>query len=715
MRELSVRHWGVRVGLISLIACVAFAEAPLKPVAAPPVAAVVPHVSKVGDVERRDDYHWLRNRDDAKVIEYLNAENAYAAAVMAPTAALQEKLYAEMRGRIKETDLSAPSRRGEYWYYARTEQGKQYSIQCRKKGGLDGREEILLDQNKMAEGKDYFSLGQFDVSPNHQLAAYSIDLNGSEEYTLYVRDLKSGADLSDRIEKVSGVAWAADDATLFYTVIDAAKRPYKVMRHALGTPAANDVLVYEDLDGRFNVSVDLSRDQKWVLIGSESKTTSEWRFIDATEPTDPAKVVQARESGVEYNIEPRGDTFYIVTNADGATNFKIATAPIASAAKANWKDFAPYNPQTKIDGVDAFEGHLVIAERERGMRQLRVHDFATGESQRIEFAEPVFTVFPGQNPEYKTDTFRFSYSSLTTPMSVYDYDVKTTKRTLVKKTEVLGGYDETQYVSERIFAKAPDGVEVPISLVYRKGTPKNASGPLLLYAYGSYGAPMDPMFSPTRVSLLDRGFIYATAHIRGGGEMGRTWYDDGKMMKKMNTFTDFIACAEHLIREKYTQPAKLAIQGGSAGGLLMGAVTNLRPDLFRCVVAQVPFVDCVNTMLDASLPLTVTEYDEWGNPEEKPAYDYMMTYSPYDNVSAKAYPAILATAGLNDPRVSYWEPAKWVAKLRTASTSDKRIVLKTNMGAGHGGASGRFDRLKEVAFEYAFVLQELGLADGAAQ
>ena len=684
------------------------------PQIAPPVAKIVPHVTTLHGQQRSDDYFWLREKNNPEVIQYLEAENSYVAARLGHTTDLQAKLYEEMKGRIKEADLTVPARIDDYYYYTRTETGRQYRVHCRKKGNLDAKEEVLLDENAMAEGKAYFRLGEFEVSPNHQLVAYSIDLNGSEEYTLRVRDLAAGADLPDELLNVAGTAWASDNTTFFYVTLDAAKRPYKAFRHKLGATQADDALVHHEADERFFVSVGRSRSERFVFLDCDSKTTSESRFVAADAPTAEFRMIQPRVQDLEYSVEDHGDDFYIVTNADGATNFKIVRAPIASPEKSHWADFAPYNAAVKIDGLDAFKDHMVIRERQGGTRHLRVHTFATNESARIEFPESVYTVFAGENPEFDTATFRFNSQSMTTPSSVFDYDVKTGKRELKKKTEVLGGYDESQYVAERIYATAPDGVRVPISLVYRKGLQRNGANPTLLYGYGSYGAPMDPTFASNRVSLLDRGFVYAIAHIRGGGEMGRTWYDDGKLMKKRNTFTDFIACAEKLIEQKFTRPEKLAIQGGSAGGLLMGAVTNMRPDLFKCVVAQVPFVDCVNTMLDASLPLTVTEYEEWGNPNDPAAYDYMMTYSPYENVEAKDYPAILALAGLNDPRVSYWEPAKWIAKLRKLRSDTDLTLLKTNMGAGHGGASGRFDRLREVALEYAFILDQLGATTAAA-
>jgi oligopeptidase B len=621
---------------------------------------------------------------------------------------LQDKLFQELKGRIKETDLSVPTKIDDYYYFTRTFQGKQYPSHFRQRG-LDSPEELLLDLNELAVGRKYLRVGAFEVSPDHNLLAYSTDNDGSETYTLRVKDLRTGELLPDTIAgSYYGVVWANDGKHLFYTVLDAAKRPYKAYRHTLGTDPKDDVLVHHETDERFNVRLAKTRSRQFIVLTLASQITSEVRFLDAETPASEFRLVEPRQQGVEYAIEHHGNDFYIVTN-DQAVNFRLMKAPISNPSRANWTEVIPHRPEVKLDDVDAFADHLVIYERSAGLKQMRVRELPGNAEHYVRFPEPVYTFSPGPNEEFAAKKVRLTYTSLVTPRTVYDYDLQSRKFELKKQDEVLGGYDPTRYESERLFATAADGAKVPISIVYRKGAQRNGRNPMLLYGYGSYGASMDPSFSPNRLSLIDRGFIYAIAHIRGGGDLGRPWYESGKLLNKRNTFTDFIVCAEHLIRAGYTSPERLAIQGGSAGGLLMGAVTNLRPDLFAVVVAQVPFVDVVNTMLDPSIPLTVIEYEEWGNPNDKAYFDYMLSYSPYDNVAAKAYPHILITAGLNDPRVQYWEPAKWTAKLRAAKTDDRRLLLKTNMGAGHGGASGRYDNLREVAFIYAFILDTLGI------
>lgn len=677
----------------------------------PPLAERSPKSYSIHGKNVVDDYHWLKDRANPKVIAYLEAENAYTEGTMRPTEALQAKLFTEMKGRLKETDLSVPYRIDDYYYYSRTFEGKQYNVHCRKRGSLDAKEEVLLDQNDLAAGQEYFRLGVYRVSPSHKLLAYSTDTDGSEAFNLRVKDLDSGKLLKDEIRNTYySVAWGNDDQTIFYTVLDSAKRPYKVFRHVLGSDSATDQLVYHETDEGFHVDLSKTRSGKYILIQSHSMTTKEWRFVEADKPLGDWRIVQPRIQGLEYSVEHHGDQFYIVAN-DNARNFKLVRAPVSSPDKANWTDVIPHRPEVKIEGVEAFAEHLVISERSGGLTNLRVRGVADSVEHLIAFPEPVYTVAAVDNEDFKTSTLRFSYTSLVTPRSVFDYDMKARTRQMMKQEEVLGGYDPTKYESARLHAKAADGTNVPISLVHHKGLKLDGRNPMLLYGYGSYGMSMDPRFIAYRLSLLDRGFVYAIAHIRGGGEMGRPWYEDGKLMKKRNTFEDFIASAEHLIQLGYTSPQRLAIQGGSAGGLLMGAVTNMRPDLFRAVVAHVPFVDVMNTMLDPSIPLTVIEYEEWGNPNQRDAYDYMLSYSPYDNVEAKSYPDILITAGLNDPRVGYWEPAKWAAKLRATKTDSNRLLLKTNMGAGHGGASGRYDYLKEIAFVYAFVLDSMGLAE----
>ena len=675
----------------------------------PPVAPVIPAKAASHADARTDDYFGLRDRHNPKVIQYLNDENAYTSAVMQHTEGLQARLYQEMLSRIKETDLSVPEKIDDYYYYQRTEEGRQYPIYCRKKGSLSAPEQVILDENALAAGHKFLRVGVHQPSPDHRLFAYSVNTDGSETYTLMFKDLTTGQALPDRIPNTYyTLAWANDNKTVFYTVLDSAKRPYKLYRHVLGTDPKDDELIHHEKDEKFFVRVARTRSHQYLLMSLESETSTEvWR-LKADEPKKDFQVIEPRRPHVEYGVEHYDDRFFITTNED-AKNFKLMEAPVADPARLNWKEMIPHRESVKLDGVDAFENHLVIYEREQGLRKMRIRNMATGEIRPVDFPEPVYTFMQAPNPEFRTGLLRFNYSSLVTPRSVFDYDMNTGTRDLKKQYEVLGGYDPANYQSERIFAKAPDGALVPISLVYKKGMVRNGGNPLLLYGYGSYGISIDPSFASDRLSLLDRGFIYAIAHIRGGGDMGRYWYDDGKLLHKKNTFTDFIACAEHLIAQKYTSSSRLVIYGASAGGLLMGAVSNMRPDLFKVVVAKVPFVDVVNTMLDESLPLTVTEFEEWGNPKEKNYYDYIRSYSPYDNVASKAYPDMLVTSGLNDPRVSFWEPAKWVARLRRVKTGGNLLLLKTNMGAGHGGASGRYERLRETAFEYAFILHALGM------
>ena len=676
----------------------------------PPVAQIIPKIDTVNGDVRTDNYFWLREKTSPEVINYLEAENAYTESVLKHTEALQKTLYDEMLSRIKETDLDVPEKNGDYYYYTRTEEGKQYPIRCRKQGSLDAPEEVLLDPNALGQGHKFFDIGVFKVSDDHTMLAYSVDTTGSEEYTLYFKDLRNNATFKDELRNTStGVEWAADNRTVFYNTLDSAKRPYKLFRHMLGASQKNDVLIYHEADEAYFLDVSKTRSHAYLLITLESQTTSEVRYLAADNPKGEFKVLQPRKHEMEYHVDHHGDDFYIVTN-DRARNFRLMKAPVADPGMANWSEVIAGRDAVKLDDIDAFEDHLVIFEREGGLKKIRIRSFNSNEDFYVDFAEPVYTYSPARNPEFNTNLLRFTYTSLVTPRSVYDYDMTAKTRELKKQYKVLGGYDPSKYTSERIFAKAPDGTGVPISLVYKKGMKRDGSNPLLLYGYGAYGISSDPNFSSNRLSLLDRGFIYAIAHIRGGGEMGRPWYDDGKLLHKKNTFTDFIACAEHLIDEKYTSTPKLVINGGSAGGLLMGAVVTMRPDLFGVVVAKVPFVDVVNTMLDESIPLTVIEFEEWGNPKEKKFYNYMKSYSPYDNVTAKPYPTMLITAGLNDPRVGYWEPAKFTAKLRTMKQDDNLLLLKVNMGAGHGGSSGRYDYLKEIALDYAFILDRLGLA-----
>ena len=671
---------------------------------APPVARAMPSTTAIHDEIRIDEYAWLRHRDDPAVLAYLEAENRHTEHVMRGTEPLQQRLYEEMRGRIRETDLSVPERRDGWLYYSRTEAGVQYPIFCRRRDEPGAGEEILLDVNQLAAGHAYFRLGGFEVSPDHRRLAYSADVSGSESFTLAVRDLETGALLPERIENTSAsLAWANDSRTLFYVVLDEARRPCRLYRHALGADPARDELVHFEADDAFFMDVGVTRSRRFLLLDLASHSTSEVRFADADDPRAEFRVVEPRRAGIEYNVTHHGDRFIIVTN-DAAPNFRLVSAPVERPSRAHWTEVLPYRPAVKLDSADAFRDHLVVWEREAGLRQVRVLDLASGSEHTVEFPEPVYTIRQHANPEFDTSVLRFSYTSMVTPNSVVDYDMHRRTWTVLKQTEVLGGFDAADYRSERLLAQAPDGMQVPVSLVYRVPRKPGVPRPLLLNGYGAYGISFDPAFSSSALSLLDRGWIVAIAHVRGGEELGRGWYEDGRLLRKRNTFSDFIAAAEHLVAEGYTAPDRLAVAGGSAGGLLMGAVTNLRPDLFRAVIAEVPFVDVVNTMLDASLPLTVIEYDEWGNPNEREFYEYIRSYSPYDNVESKDYPHILVTAGLNDPRVAYWEPAKWTARLRARKTDRNRLLLRTNMGAGHGGASGRYDHLREVAFKYAFLL-----------
>jgi oligopeptidase B len=672
-----------------------------------PIARVVPRMQTVHGETRIDDYFWLRDRSDPEVQAYLDAENRYTRAIMQPTEPLQEQLFQEMRGRIKETDLSVPERIDDYFYYSRTEIGGQYPILCRRRGSLEAPEEILLDQNPLAAAHAYFRLGVSEVSPDHQLLAYSVDTSGAEEFALYIKDLTTGELLAERIEKTShGLAWANDSRTLFYTVLDEARRPCRLYRHVVGQDPSQDPLVYFEPDQAFFLDVSRTRSRRYLLLDLSSHSTSEVRFVSADHPEEPFRVVQPRQAGVEYSVTHHDNRFFITTN-DAAANFRLVEAPVEHPSREHWTPVLPYRPQIKLDSTDAFRRHLVIYEREAGLRQIRVLDLESGTDHLVPFPEPVYTVRPHANPEFDTTLLRFTYTSLVTPSSVVEYDLALRSWAVRKQTEVRG-YDPSLYRSERRFATAPDGVQVPVSLVYRVPVQLDGQRPLHLSGYGAYGLSYDPAFSSNSLSLLDRGFVVAIAHVRGGDEMGRAWYEGGRLLHKRSSFTDFIAAAEYLVAEGYTSSDRMVINGGSAGGLLMGAVTNLRPELFRVVLAEVPFVDVVNTMLDATLPLTVIEYDEWGNPNDPAAYSYIRSYSPYDNIEPKDYPHILVTGGLNDPRVAYWEPAKWTAKLRAKKTDRNRLLLRINMGAGHGGASGRYDLLREMAFKYAFILDVLG-------
>jgi oligopeptidase B len=673
----------------------------------PPVAKIVPKTMTVLGDTRVDNYYWMRDRKDPETIKYLEAENDYTKAMMKHTDKLQSTLYSEMLGRIKQTDLTVPVKRDNFYYYTRTEEGKQYSIYCRKKGSLEAPEEVLLDGNALAEGKKYFRVGNFVVSPSHKLLAYSVDFAGDETYTIRVKDLATGKLLADEIPNTYySLEWGTDNATFFYTVLDEAKRPFKVFRHSLGVK--QDTLVYHEPDEHFTVELSKTSSRAYILININSSVTSEVRYVSAAQPKGKFQTILPRVQETEYDVTHHGASFFIRTN-DGAKTFRLVEAPVKDPSKANWKELIPARADVTLEGTRAFKDYLVVEERDRGLNKIRIQNFDGAKTHYIEFPEPVYTAGLSGNAEFDTKVVRFGYASLVTPDSVFDYNMDTRERELKKQREVLGGYDPAKYQSERVYATAADGVKIPISLVYKKGFVQNGKAPALLYGYGAYGISTDPTFSSDRLSLLDRGFVYAIAHIRGGGDLGKPWHEDGRMLKKKNTFTDFIAAAEHLVREKYTSPERLAIMGGSAGGLLMGAVTNMRPDLFAVVVAMVPFVDALTTELDETLPLTVGEWEEWGNPKQKEYYDYIKSYSPYDNVGAAKYPNILITAGLNDPRVSYWEPAKWTAKLRAVKKDGHMLLLKTNMDSGHGGASGRYERWKENAFNYAFLLNALGV------
>jgi oligopeptidase B len=691
----------------------------------PPRAPRQPQILTAHGDRRVDDWYWLRDRE-APAVSYLEAENAYTRQVLAPLEGLRERLYTEMRARIQETDVSAPARKGPWWYYSRTVEGLQYAIHCRRPdpgrrlaagdvmaAAAEGRpgEEILLDENVAAAGSEYFALGVFDVSPDHSWLAYAVDLSGGERYTLRFRDLARAVDIEEEIRAVYYTsAWSADSRSLFYTRTDDAVRPWQIWRHRLGGRPDEDRLVFQEDDERFFVSVHLTRSERFVVVSSESKMTSEASVLDASDPDGTIRVVEPRLQGVEYQVEhavrPDGmDVFLILTNAGGAENFALMEAPAADPGRASWRELVPHRPDVRLDRVDAFADHFVVSERERALEHLRVISWADGAHRVIEQPEPVYSLTGSVNAEFDSAVVRFGYTSLVTPVSTVDYEVASGTRSVVKQQPVLGGYDSTAFTTERLWARAPDGVEVPMSIVHPNDLPGDGSAPCLLYGYGAYEVTIDPTFSSLRLSLLERGFSFAIAHVRGGGELGRPWYEDGRLLRKRNTFTDFIACAEHLIGLGYTTPDRLVIRGGSAGGLLMGAVTNMRPELWRAVVAEVPFVDCLTTMLDDSLPLTVTEWEEWGNPvEDRRAYEYIETYSPYDNVVPTAFPRLYVTAGLNDPRVGFWEPAKWVAKIRALRTDDAPLVLKTEMDAGHRGPSGRYDAWKDEAQVQAFIL-----------
>lgn len=665
-----------------------------------------------------DDYAWLRQKENPEVAAYLEAENAYAEAVMAPQAALRDELYNEMLSHIQQTDVSVPYRDGNWWYYTRTEEGKQYAIHCRKRGGEAGPDEhapeqVVLDGNVLSQGHAFFAIGATDISDDGRWLAYTVDTTGFRQYSLRILDLETGELLPGTVERVGSVVWTADDFTLFYTVEDEEqKRQHQFWRHMRGTPFAADTLVYQDEDQRFNLAAGRTRDGKFIVLESHSHTTSESQVLSADKPEGEFRMIAPREDEHEYFIEHREGYWFIRTN-DKGRNFRLVTAPVDAPEQENWTELIPHREDIMLEDVDLFRDFFIASDREKGLTHLRIYKFSrkgpkaapTGE---ISFPEPAYSAYPHVNRIFDTAAFRYSYQSLVTPSSVYEYNLADEKSALLKQVETPGGFDRTLYASERIHATAEDGVQVPISIVYRKDKREAGKNPFYVYGYGSYGYALPLGFNSNRLSLLDRGLVMAYAHIRGGGDLGETWHDAGKMLLKRNTFTDFIACVEHLTKSGYGDPAHVAIEGGSAGGLLMGTVTNMRPDLFRAVVSHVPFVDVMNTMLDASLPLTVPEYEEWGNPNEDTYFKYMLSYSPYDNLQPASYPAILVKTSLHDSQVMYWEPAKYVAKLRMLKQDLHPLLLITNMQAGHGGASGRYDYLKEIAFDYAFLLRELG-------
>jgi oligopeptidase B len=673
----------------------------------PPIAAVKPHkLEKFSDV-RIDNYFWLNDRENPEVIDYLNKENEYYQAATAHTAQFQKDLFDEMKSRIKEDDESVPYLYNGYYYITRFEKGQDYPIYARKKGSLDAPEEIMFNGNEMAKGHKFFQLGGISISNDNRLAIFSVDVVGRRIYTTQVKDLQTGELLSDKIEKCTGnIAWANDNKTFFYTRQDEKTlRSDKVYKHIIGTDSSQDQLVYFEEDDTFNVSVSKGKSKKYISINISSTLTDEYRFISADHPEADFVIFQPRIRGLEYSISHYNDSFYIVTNADDATNFKLMKTPETATAKENWKDLIPHREDVLIEGIDIFKDYLVISERSNGLNKIKIMPWSGAEAYYLPFDIETYTAYTTTNVDFDTDVLRYGYQSMATPSSIIDFNMKTKTKEIKKEQQVLGGkFDKNNYTEERLWAKAADGTMIPMSVVYRKGIQKDGKNPVLQYAYGSYGMSMDPYFSTTRLSLLDRGFVYVIAHIRGGEDLGRQWYEDGKLLKKKNTFTDFIDCSKYLIAEKWTSPEHLYAEGGSAGGLLMGAVANMAPELYNGIIAQVPFVDVMTTMLDDSIPLTTGEYDEWGNPNEKEYYNYMRSYSPYDNVQAQDYPNMYVSTGLHDSQVQYWEPAKWVAKLRVMKTNQKQLFLDTNMDAGHGGASGRFEALKELAKEFAFLL-----------
>jgi oligopeptidase B len=676
----------------------------------PPLAKKIPHELTTHGHTRIDDYYWLNDREDPEVISYLNQENEYHDYVMKETTSFQDELYNEIIARIKQTDMSVPYFQQGYFYYTRYEEGKEYPIYCRKKGNLEADEQILLNVNEMAEGYSFYNIGGMSISPDDQILAYSVDTIGRRNYDVYFKTLSTGELLTDVIPLTTGGAtWANDNKTVFYSRKDEVTlRPFQIYKHILGEEVKEDKLVYQEDDETFYASVYKTKSREYIMIACGSTLTTEFRFISAEKADDEFKLIQPRVRELEYSVDHYGDKFYIVTNLD-AKNFRLMETPVESPGKENWKEIIAHRENTYLDGVEIFSDFLVVSERTNGLINLRVIRWDDSSEYYLNFEEEAYTAAIGVNREFNTDILRYGYTSLTTPGSVYDYNMNTRDQILLKQEEVLGTFSPDAYETKRLYASGLDGTPIPMSLVYKKGLKLNGKNPLLLYGYGSYGITIDPSFSSVRLSLLDRGFVFVIAHVRGGQINGRQWYEDGKLLKKINTFTDFNQCAQYLIEAGYSSPEHLYAMGGSAGGLLMGAVINLRPELYNGIVAAVPFVDVVTTMLDSSVPLTTGEYDEWGNPNDKVYYDYMLSYSPYDNVEAKNYPNMLVTTGLHDSQVQYWEPAKWVAKLRVNKTDDNIIILHTNMDTGHGGASGRYQRYKEIARDYAFILMLEGI------
>ena len=706
--------------LLFLIGCLTFVNSniiaqnqpQLKTKIYPPKAKKIAKELKIHNTTRIDDYYWFNDKQNPEVISYLEKENEYNKQMTAHTEQFQKDLFVEMKSRVKEDDSSVPYKLNGYWYLTRFEKGRDYPIYSRKKDSLDAPEEILFDVNKMAEGYEYYSLGGLNVSNDNKLMAFGVDTLSRRKYTIQIKNLETGEILKEKIETTTGGStWANDNKTLFYTKKDdKTLRSNQIFKHQLGTKSKEDQLVFEEKDETFNTYIYKSKSKKYLVIGCHSTLTSEFRILEADTPNGEFRIVQPRERGLEYGITHFEDHFYILTNKDGATNFKLMKTPVDKLGQDNWVEVIPHRDDYLLEDIDIFEHYIVVSERNEGLNKIKISKWHSDESYYLPFDNETYTSYTSINPDFDTDILRYTFNSLNNPTSVIDFNMATKEKTVLKEQEVLGGeFDKENYTTERIWAKAEDGTMIPVSLVYRKDLKKDGSNPLLQYAYGSYGATMDPYFSSVRLSLLDRGFMYAIAHIRGGEYLGRTWYEDGKLLKKRNTFTDFIDVSKHLIDQKYTSQEHLYAMGGSAGGLLMGAVVNMAPELYNGIIAAVPFVDVVTTMLDDSIPLTTGEYDEWGNPNEEEYFNYMLSYSPYDNVKKQSYPNMLITTGLHDSQVQYWEPAKWVARLRELKTDDNKLLFHINMDAGHGGASGRFEALKEVAEEYAFLLDLEGI------